>query len=259
MTENYEFGNAQYRNIYDQLFGQGAYDAFMAQWGDRGIDEFTAMAKARIEGLKNWADEESYGFMLASAQGLTGIEGISGGPEEFVWDVGTKTTEELRQYVADTLGVSLDTAMSLIEGAMAHMPDLTLELKTNDYHAALDQMVSGTETSITVTQAELEVLAAQYNKTLDQIKADLQQAATTAGKDITVPTIIDWTDATGSPLTDEALTKKFNENVNIDTALQDAIDEASGNINADKLLSNLADMGLTPEQAAQIAQRIADD
>ena len=259
MTENYEFGNQQFKNIYDQLFGKGAYDEFMASWGQRGIDEFAAEAKARIEALKNWADEESYGFMLASAQGLTGIEGISGGPEEFVWDVGTKTTEELRKYVSDTLGVSLDTAMALIEGAMAHMPDLTLELKTNDYNAALNEIVSGTDSTITVTQAELETLATQYNKTLEQIKSDLQQAATTAGKDISIPTIIDWTDSNGSPLTDEALTKKFNENVNIDTALQGAIDEASGNINADKLLSNLTDMGLTPEQAAQIAQKIADD
>jgi len=139
----------------------------MAQWGDRGIDEFAAMAKARIEGLKNWADEESYGFMLASAQGLTGIEGISGGPEEFVWEVNGRTTEELRKYVSDTLGVSLDTAMALIEGAMAHMPDLTLELKTNDYNAALNEIVSGTDSTITVTQAELETLATQYNKTLE--------------------------------------------------------------------------------------------
>jgi len=123
----------------------------MSKYGTMGIEDFTAMAKAQIEQLKDWADEESYGFMMASAQGLNGIQGISGGPDNFVWKTNGKTIDELRDYVAETLGVSLDTAMGLIEGAMAHMPDLRVELKTNEYKAAIDELVKSTENGAKIT------------------------------------------------------------------------------------------------------------
>jgi hypothetical protein len=35
--------------------------------------------------------------------------------------------------------------MALIEGAMAHMPKLKLELETNDYNAAIEEFVNETK------------------------------------------------------------------------------------------------------------------
>jgi len=45
--------------------------------------------------------------------------------------------------------------MALIEGAMAHMPKLKLELETNDYNAAIEEFVKKTGEGSTATQAEL--------------------------------------------------------------------------------------------------------
>ena len=259
MTENYEFGNQQYKNIYTQLFGPEAYNEFMSKYGTMGIENFAAMAKAQIERLKDWADEESYGFMMASAQGLNGIKGISGGPDNFTWNVGTKTVDQLRDYVAKTLGVSLDTAMGLIEGAMAHMPDLRVELKTNEYKAAIDELVKSTENGAKITQAQLEVIATKYGveigKNIDQIKADIQEVA--GAKQFDFPVTINWVDEnTHQLLTKESLINKFDKEVNFNEAIEEAFDGKT--LNIDKLFSNLSEFGLTDDQAKEIAEHIRE-
>ena len=259
MTENYEFGNQQYKNIYTQLFGPEAYNEFMSKYGTMGIEDFTAMAKAQIERLKDWADEESYGFMMASAQGLNGIQGISGGPDNFTWDIGTKTVDQLRDYVAKTLGVSIDTAMGLVEGAMAHMPDLRVELKTNEYKAAINELVKSTEDGAKITQAQLEVIAAKYGveieKNIDQIKADIQEVAGT--KQFDFPVIVNWVDEnTHQLLTKESLINKFDKEVNFNEAIEEAFDGKT--LNIDKLFSNLSEFGLTDDQAKEIAEHIRE-
>jgi O-phosphoseryl-tRNA(Cys) synthetase len=112
--------------------------------------------------------------MVDSAKGRTGVEGISTKDNiTFEWDVGQKTTEELRQEVADALNVSLDSAMAIIEAAMDHMPDLKAELDTNDYQAALSSMVSKSGDTVTVTEAELDALKAKYGDLAKSVEQDL--------------------------------------------------------------------------------------
>lgn len=262
LVDSFEFGNEQTANIYNQLFGEDAYQTFMSKWGNKGIEEYAGEAKNRITQLAQWAENNSYGFMRDFTNQL-GIQ--ANGEFDFIWDTQGRTTVQLTQEVADAAQVSMDTAKMLIEGWAAQSYDFVSGLNENDYQAIIKTFAADISGARAITEQELQVIASSYNKAVDEIKADL--AILDQQSDITIPVIVSWQDSNGQNLSGEELVHQFIRTfgspkddgsaiINWSNYLQDVINKATGNVDADALMSKLSESGLNDSQATEMADHM---
>lgn len=259
LINGYEFGNEQTRNIYDLFFGPDAYNQFMSDWGTTGVEEYSELLKAKVNQFQDWVANNSYGFMEAFTNN-TALGISKNGEFDFKWDSKGRTTEELIKEVQKQAQISHEAAEMIIEGFAAQSYDFASELKQNDYTQFLEEFAKTASQTRTITEQELTVLGAAFDKTSDQIYADLEKIQNKKG--IQIPIKVNWQDKEGNLLTGDALINSFKEslgNIDLSQYVQSVINSSTGNINADALLSNLQSDGLNPDQAAEIADKIASD
>ena len=266
---DWQFGNKPLMNIYDHIFGPGAYNTYMRDEGGwkKPFEEIEKDLRGQIDKIKGYAENEGLGALqfLAGQEG-TGITEI--GKNQFSWDLsGYQHASDAISDIAGKLGVTDDVARAFIESWSSHMYDLGQawdELSFRDSITAFNKALGD---SAVITEQELNALVMTTGKTKDEILAAIE-AIRGEGN---VPIVVSWQDENGNPLSDEELVSKFENTIRRSTGqfvtsansvyssfLKDFLNE-DGLINADELISHLVnDFKLSPAQASTVADNMAD-
>ena len=267
LVEGYEFGNEQTKNIYNKLFGEDAYQSFMSDWGERGVDEFATEAQNRIQQLSDWAENNSYGFMKQFAGDQYGLGITQTGDYDFDWDISQfESTDAVLQKIMETANVSRSTAEMLFSGFAAQSYDLQEAWNQLDYKTKLDAFAKDVQNRTFITKEELDALGKATGKTTEEVLQNLQKLG--GEKGINIPVVVELKDKNGNDLTDGALKGAFKKAFRTDEKsfkdvarnyakqFEVALEDGSKGINADALFQNLTSQGFSPEQASELADNI---
>ena len=217
LVGEWQFGNEPLMNIYDHLFGDGAYDAYMkANWGKKSFDQLEKEIGGEIQRISDMAENEGLGalqFLSTKGIGIT-----DKGNNEFEWDLSRYKDQEnpvqtAIQDVATQLGVTEDAARAFIEGWASHMWDLQQEWNDLNFTDSMQAFSEELGNQSVITQAELDALIAKTGKTKTEILSALEEIR---GKG-NVPIVVNWQDAKGGNLSGQGLIDEFNETVKAPT------------------------------------------
>ena len=251
--DGFEFGNEITKNLYDKIFGEDAFKNLSKGKTNAQIQE---AALAEIERVRALADYNSYGFMKLAADSRWNGVSYNGSDYDFIWDIGTQTTDDLVSAIQSFVNVSEDTAKQLLAGYVAQSPEIQYVLNENEFKAGVENLRKEYEKQKVLTEQELEVFAAQYDKTVDDIKDYAESNG------IELPFIVSWQED-GQNLSGDELIKRFKK---IKDAAADVLkqgytsggsSQGGGLYNADTMLQTLiSDYKVSEEQARQIANNL---
>lgn len=247
----WQFGNEPTENIYDHLFGKGAYDEYMKNnWGQKAYDEIEADLTKQIDAFSNLAKDEGLGALQGLNGKLAGLTGTkTSGGWNFEWDLSQfKSSEEaiaaVQKGIAELTGttnISTEAAEAFIESWGSHiygLGDSWNQLKYNDQLTAFANSLSDTNV---ITQQQLEALGSIVGKGADQVLQDLNTLAS-SNPEINIPVVVNWQDENGAPLTGDALVKKFESQFGDGTKRRKAIISPDGTTTTQEIDSGFADL-----------------
>ena len=174
-VKNWQFGNEPLENIYDHLFGEGAYNEYMSNnYTQKSFEEIEKDLSSQIEKISKWAENEGLGALqfLANGKlpGLTTTDGLN-----FDWNLEEfNSTAEAISAVADALGVTDDAARAFIESWGSHMWDLRQEWDELDFNEKFTAFSNDIKKTGIVTEKELDAFAKSVGKTAEEIKGHWQ-------------------------------------------------------------------------------------
>lgn len=253
LIDKRSFGGEQFKNIYTLLFGEKVYEEFKNQWGDRSTAELAAFFQEKIDNLSNDINYDSFGFMTRMAE--AGELGISFKPEtnkeDFNWDIGTQTTQELIQAVQKQTGYSEEVARMLINGWREHSLDFAADLDENNFLEAVKKFNSEIKKYKVITQQELEMFAKAYGQELEVVQKEFE------GKGLKVVDFINIED-------DQDLFEEAKDVIgNTIQQLKNYINDSylyDGLINTQALIKKLQDdLRIDEATAKKIAQGLVDE
>lgn len=200
-AENMEYGNPQFKNYFEQIFGEGAFDSALSKINPE------AVFNEKIEELKNWTLGNGYGFWEQIGSGNIEVEGLAaqmtsagdvllGSINEETGkfeDVVTLSTEQLANNIADAAGVSYDTAIMMIQNYSAHSLDFAKQMAENDFKAAVEALINPEEESAAskisvISKQEVESFAISMGKSYDDAVKYINEQSKGTIK------IVDWID-----------------------------------------------------------------
>lgn len=284
-VESWQFGNEPLQNIYDHIFGEGAYNAYMKEnWGKKSFDQLETEIGGEIQRISSMAENEGLGALQFLSTRNIGI--TDKGNNEFSWDLSQYKNQEnpiqaAIQDVATQLGVTEDAARAFIESWASHMWDLRAEWNDLNFADAMTAFSDELGNSAVITQAELDALIAKTGKTKEEILSALTEIRGQGN----VPIVVSWQDENGGNLTGQDLIDKFNKAAGV-TAREDRIGRANPLMDYSNLLNGIDDVSrtvktelgdtlntldfdtlhnhlveafkLTPAQATEVADHIAE-
>lgn len=284
-VESWQFGNEPLQNIYDHIFGEGAYNAYMKEnWGKKSFDQLETEIGGEIQRISSMAENEGLGALQFLSTRNIGI--VDNGNNEFSWDLDRYKNQEnpvqtAIQDVATQLGVTEDAARAFIESWASHMWDLRAEWNDLNFTDAMTAFSQELGNQSVITEAELDALIAKTGKTKEEILSALTEIRGQGN----VPIVVSWQDENGGNLTGQDLIDKFNKAVDA-TAREDRIGRANPLMDYSNLLNGIDDVSrivktelgdtlntldfdtlhshlvdalkLTPAQATEIADHISE-
>ena len=292
-VSNWEFGNEPTENIYDHIFGEGAYDAYMQNnWGKKSYDQIEADLTGNIERISKYAENEGLGALQALSGKLTGLSSDASGLN-FNWDLTQfRNTDEAIDEVASKLGVAREAAEAFIEAWGSHMYGLSEEWDAFTAQTRIEQFITSLGEAGVATEQQLIALGAAVDESgnlsmsaLQEVIDKINETRAAAGEaPIELPVIVNWSDESGN-LTGDKLLKEFSDkflnnpvevggNVTTDTGaiqdtatntakqyvefLGDAFDSAAGTIDFSSAMSKLLATGLSEGQASELLDTFAE-
>lgn len=252
LIDKRSFGGEQFKNIYTLLFGEEAYNEFFRDWGTKGIEEYVEAAQEQLDKLNNYVNYNSFGFMTDMAEkGQLGISFKEGSRENFNWEIGAKTTEDLVKEIQQ-LGYSKQVAQMLLFGYAEQSYDFSQQLKENDYAAQLKDFANNFKGARVVAEQELDLLAKAYDKDIDTIKDDLYNNGFDLSK------IVNWDSL--SP--EEIVNKIQNISDDIQEVFKDSVKQTLDGeyyFDYDSVINTLKEnFNLTQEQAEEIIAPLSE-
>lgn len=202
----WEFGNEPLANIYDHIFGEGAYNKYMQEnWGKTPIEQIEQKLQGDIDRVKALAENEGKGALDALIGKTKGQITESNG--YYTWDLTQyDSASEAIQDVSKNLGVAEDAARAFIEAWGSHMWDMGQswdELNFNDKIKAFSDDLGKNNV---ITQQELDALAANTGKSAEEIINSVNKLREQTGEPVVIT--VDWTDGKGRSLSGTDLIDK---------------------------------------------------
>ena len=284
-VSDWQFGNEPLRNIYDHIFGNGAYDDYMqASWGKKSFEQLEEELTAELTRISELADNEGLGAL----QALTGtLQGLTSNGEgtEFNWDLsGFESASKAINAVATGLGVTEDAARAFIEAWGSHMYDLREDWNNLNFNDTITAFNEALGQSNIVTEQEIQTLAEQTGKSATEIEEAINKVRTAAGEPIIVK--VNWQNEDGSALNGEDLIEQVDKLIktsrtryngayldttedyinfadqfkNTITSEIDGVQKEFDTIDFTALNNHLVEqLKLTPAQATEVANTIAKE
>ena len=214
-----------YQDLYDDinLFSDGFYDAWasMADVGGKNTVD--------PENLVTWQD----------------------GHIELNIDGDINTTEEILDYLQESLGITKEAAEMMLTDFKNYSWDLTQDLAKNDFEAGLedtdyfkDKTVDG---QVRITESDIKLLAQSMDMTEDEVTDRIEEAVTKQG--LTLDVLNNINDKTGELRDNYAA---LNKDAGLTTRYLEknfGVEGTYGVIDASKVLGGLKNMGYGDTQA----------
>lgn len=223
-VSNWEFGNQPVENIYDQLFGEGAYETYLrANWGKKSYEQLEQELAGQAKTITTLFENNG----LAALQGIDGlVDWISGDGLDFSFDLRWfSSTQEAIDGVRDSIekltGLKLDdnAIRALVEAWKTHMADLGWEWdelasreKIEAYIENLGDARIATEQNLIALGAAVDENGHISQEALQEVIDKINEVRTKAGKNpIEIPIIVNWQDKSGNSLTGDDLLNQYKE------------------------------------------------
>ena len=256
MIDSGEYGNAQLQSYLKYFYGDKAGKT------QTDIDK-------QYQDLVKWSKNEGRDFWTEAQQ-----KGVLGTGDTFsttfkTGNLGTMdieeglTTDQALKNIQQKMGLTEEAATNYLAVLTSHSVELSEKLQANDAAAAAQTLYEERLAELTEAKAdtsvvafgdaELQLLAEKYGRTVEQIKDEIKTAAGTKTEVVFAPSFVD---TEGRPLTGEALIEKLNgETQNGNIALEDLIVkvDVDGEETIDYLETKelMLDVGLNEEQATE--------
>ena len=208
---NWEFGNEPLANIYDHIFGEGAYNEYMKNnWGKTPIEEIETKLQGDIDRVKSLAEKEGRGALDELINNpLTGqLKGeITEQDGWYTWNLDAyDSANDAIQDVANNLGVAEDAARAFIEAWASHMWDMGQAWNELNFDDKIKAFSDELGQNNIITQQQLDILSKNTGKTSEEILNAVNELRSGTEKPITIK--VDWTNGKGQNLSGDDLLRE---------------------------------------------------
>lgn len=223
-VSNWEFGNQPVENIYDHLFGEGAYEAYLkANWGKKSYDQLEQELLGRAQTITKLFEDNGVNALEWLRDQ---VDWISGNGLDFNFDLSQfssvqEVNDSVRNSLQELTGLQLDdnAIRALLEAWKTHMADLGWEMNELASREKIETYIENLGDAKIATEQDLIALGAAVDETghvsaekLQEIIDRINQARAQARKDpIEIPVIVNWQDDSGTALSGEDLLNQYKE------------------------------------------------
>lgn len=204
--DNGELGNEQFKNLYDFLFGEGAWREAVEN-DFNGLQEAINTKKALFEndGLAFWGS-----FIEKISNENIEISGLEFDTEGNITEL-TLTSQELKQVLIDNMTLTEDEAAAMLGVLETYNPAAAVKLGQNDelkeYEVWLDEIAKGQDKVISTQK--LQIWADLTGKTIDEIRDEINSLNGSVK-------VVDWINDEGIELKGQELVDKIKESLHSD-------------------------------------------
>ena len=260
LYNNGEFGNPQLEAYAKYVLGEENYIKIL----QKNNGDLEATMNDVAGKINHYADGFDNAWNSMAAKGTT--DTINGKEismyydknGDIIWDPGTATTNELIQWLEKVQGISEDMAKVMLEDWENYSPDFRAERQKNDFQEGLKtggyvDEHRNAQGGVTITQTELDTIAAATGQSADQIKQAIADAANIEKDQLNVLNNIDQ-NSTDYDYLNKEYSKSETGSAN-ESWIKSLVEEVDGKarIQANDAISKALSDGFTQAQAENMA------